>query len=432
MKKITLLITLLLLFTFTGCKTTEPTDLPEEKDLFAIYNAFSIEDELEDTQLPTEYDGVSIEWISSDPSMLDEDFSIIQKFTEEEIVLTAYLKYNDIVLVKNFEVTILMSDDLNPDDYTFLTAKIDEINFNSDLTESITLPIKFFGVDITWDSDQTNCMDNTGVITRPDENSTNCTANLTATFSYKGHVETKTYSFIIQKMDPAITYTGYYQGASGLTGATLKQFLHNLIDDHTVLSYGDLRDALQESDEDPNNPNNIILIYTGDSVSSTWDSGNTWNREHVWPRSHGDLDSSNNPANSDMHHVRPSHPIVNSTRGNKDFDNGGSLMNHTDDCYFDGDSFEPRDEVKGDVARMVFYMAVRYEGDTNYEVDLEIADYTGTFGALIGDLDTLLEWHLEDPVDDFEMNRNNVIYSYQGNRNPFIDHPEFVELIWGN
>ncbi len=224
---------------------------------------------------------------------------------------------------------------------------------------------------------------------------------------------------------------GYYDDASGLTGDDLKSALHNIIDDHTEKSYGDLWDILKESDEDPDNSSNFILIYTGRSISNT--SGYPdFNREHVWAKSHGDF-GNNPPAGTDAHHIRPSDVSVNSDRGNKDFDNGGTQHSEATGCYWDFDSWEPRDAVKGDVARMMFYMAVRYEGDVSGEPDLELVDYiTGsTSSPIFGKLNTLLEWHNEDPVDDFERNRNEVVYSYQNNRNPFIDHPEYVAEIWG-
>lgn len=100
------------------------------------------------------------------------------------------------------------------------------------------------------------------------------------------------------------------------------------------------------------------------------------------------------------------------------------------ECFADSDSWEPRDAVKGDIARMMFYMVVRYEYGA---YDLELVDYTGTSNTpVFGKLSTLLQWHQQDPVDDWERNRNDIIFnSYQGNRNPFIDHPEFVNYIWG-
>lgn len=232
--------------------------------------------------------------------------------------------------------------------------------------------------------------------------------------------------------DPIPTPTGYYDAAIGKTGEALKTTLHNIIDDHTELSYSEVWDALRETDEDPNNPNNVILLYTGRSQGKyTNGSGvNDWNREHVWAKSHGDFGTTMGPG-TDLHHLRPTDASVNSTRNNLDFDNGG--IEHTEALgnYYDADSWEPRDSVKGDVARMLFYMAVRYEGDSG-EPDLELNNLVNNGSAPFhGKLSVLLQWHKQDPVDHFEQQRNEIIYNdYQHNRNPFIDHPEWVEAIW--
>jgi len=214
---------------------------------------------------------------------------------------------------------------------------------------------------------------------------------------------------------------GYYNAANGLTGDALKSALHNIIDDHTEYSYNDLRDfILMETDEDPNNPNNIILLYTGRSQNkNTFGGGaNEWNREHVWAKSHGDFGNSP-PCGTDAHHIRPTDASVNSSRGNKDFDNGGTQHQEATGCYYTEFTWEPRDEVKGDVARMIFYMEVRYEGGS-VELDLEVVDWVNTSpDPEHGKFSTLYEWHQQDPPDAFEINRNNVIYSYQNNRNPF-------------
>ena len=227
---------------------------------------------------------------------------------------------------------------------------------------------------------------------------------------------------------------GYYDGTQGLQGEAMKNALHDIIDNHEEYSYNDLRDfILRETDEDPDNPNNVILLYTGRSQpKSTFGGGaDDWNREHVWAKSHGDFGNAP-PAGTDAHHIRPTDASVNSSRGNLDFDNGGTQHSEATGCYFDNDSWETRDEVKGDVARMVLYMEVRYDGSDGMP-NLEVVDEVNTYPAPEhGKLNTLLEWHQQDPPDDFEMNRNEVVFGYQQNRNPFIDHPEFVESIWGN
>jgi endonuclease I len=221
----------------------------------------------------------------------------------------------------------------------------------------------------------------------------------------------------------------YYLPAEGLTGTELKTALHDIIDAHQEQSYDDLWNILIESDADTTDADEFILLYTGRELSATAEYPD-WNREHVWSKSHGDFGNTP-PAGTDAHHIRPADVSVNSSRGNLDFDNGGNPHSEATECYYDSDSWEPRDAVKGDVARMMFYMAVRYEGDEGNEPDLELKDEIPTSGPWFGKLSTLLEWNEQDPVDDFERNRNNVVYSYQNNRNPFVDHPEYVQKIWG-
>ncbi|MTI31114.1 endonuclease [Xanthovirga aplysinae] len=230
----------------------------------------------------------------------------------------------------------------------------------------------------------------------------------------------------------------YYATTVGLTGNELKTSLHKIIRNHKAFPYSssttDVWDILKVTDEDPNNKGNVILFYTGRSESkSRQDDGSgdsdSWNREHIWAKSHGFPDKSDT-AYTDVHHLRATDQSVNTSRSSKDFDNGGTEHNEATGNYSDADSWEPRDQVKGDVARMMFYMATRYEGD----YDLELVDYTGTNSGqpIFGKLSTLLEWHADDPVDEREIRRNTLIYEqFQGNRNPFIDHPEFVERIWG-
>ena len=231
---------------------------------------------------------------------------------------------------------------------------------------------------------------------------------------------------------PTIPIDDYYTAATGKSGDALKIALHNIIDDHTEISYANVWNALRVTDEDPNNPNNVILLYTGRSQGKyTNGSGiNDWNREHVWAKSHGDFGTSMG-AGTDLHRLRPTDVSVNSTRSNLDFDNGGKQHSEAIGNYYDSDSWEPRDSVKGDVARMLFYMAVRYEGDSG-ELDLELNNLVNNGSAPYhGKQSVLLQWHKMDPVDQFERKRNEIIYTdYQHNRNPFIDHPEWASAIW--
>ncbi|MGL5818817.1 MAG: endonuclease [Phycicoccus sp.] len=223
----------------------------------------------------------------------------------------------------------------------------------------------------------------------------------------------------------------YYAPAIGKGGAELKTALHDIIDNQTRLGYDQVWDALRDTDQDPGNSANVRTLYSGLSLSKTVNGGDAddWNREHVWPQSRGGFDTSTGPG-TDVHSLRPEDVTVNSDRGNKDFDLGGSAVSQCSSCRSDGDSFEPPAAVRGDVARMLFYMAVRYNGDDGFE-DLELDDGVGAPAPLLGDLSVLLEWNAADPVDSFEMRRNDRIYeTWQGNRNPFVDHPEWAASIW--
>ncbi|MBD0844608.1 MULTISPECIES: endonuclease I family protein [unclassified Streptomyces] len=224
----------------------------------------------------------------------------------------------------------------------------------------------------------------------------------------------------------------YYKNAIGKTGTSLKSSLHTIIKPQTKISYSAVWEALKVTDQDPNNSGNVVLLYSGISRSKSLNGGDVgdWNREHVWAKSHGDFGTSTGPG-TDLHHLRPEDVQVNAIRGNKDFDNGGSGFTNSGGSLTDSNSFEPRDAVKGDVARMILYMAVRYEGNDgwpNLEPNESVSNGSVPFH---GRLSVLKAWNDMDPPDAFEERRNDLIYSnYQGNRNPFIDHPEWVEAIW--
>jgi len=216
--------------------------------------------------------------------------------------------------------------------------------------------------------------------------------------------------------DGDVELSAYYASASGLTGNALLLELRSIINTGLIrVSYGDARYILDETDRDPLNPNNVILVYLGTSVSGVWDNGITWNREHVWPQSlmmTTTLYNTSKNIGSDLHNLKPANPSENSSRNNRYYDNPA----------VPGLSYLPRAEVRGDLARILFYMVVMY----NY---LELINSTPTLYQMAM-LNILLQWHIDDPVDDFERNRNDVIYSYQHNRNPFIDYPHFVDEIW--
>ena len=190
-------------------------------------------------------------------------------------------------------------------------------------------------------------------------------------------------------------------------------------------SYADCRDMASQTDCE-NGDGRIVMLYSSYSATvSDYKSGQGWNREHVWPQSLGGGNTSGGGA--DLHHIRPAESKLNSTRGNMKYGNvsggksaSGNLSSKVGGTYSSG-YFEPNDNVKGDVARIVLYVYVRWGSAWGADSVTEVFQ----------SVDVLLEWCALDPVDTWEMGRNEVVAAYQGNRNVFIDYPEFAWLIFG-
>jgi len=238
---------------------------------------------------------------------------------------------------------------------------------------------------------------------------------------------------------------GYYNSASGLYGTSLQQALHDIIDDHNVLSYDELWDAFEQTDKKQNgkvwdmysdNPGGTPpyeFTFGSDQCGGYSGEGDCFNREHSWPKS---WFSDKPPMYSDLFHLYPTDGYVNNRRSNYPFGEVGSASwisengSKVGDCSapgYSGTVFEPIDEYKGDFARTYFYMATRYYGEDN-----GWAGSPMTNGSQLKSwaVTMLLLWHQNDPVSQKEINRNNAVYSYQQNRNPFIDHPEYAPNIW--
>ncbi len=194
-------------------------------------------------------------------------------------------------------------------------------------------------------------------------------------------------------------------------------------------SYSDCRDYGYKTDCQKEN-SKVTLIYTSFEANQSDFSGSApgWNREHVWPKSLGGFNQSG--AGSDLHHIRPSDVTTNSIRGNDKYGNvnggsaanGSSLVGGMSGGTRGGGYFEPHDNVKGDVARICLYVYARWGKEFP-----QCSSITNVFQSV----DVLLEWCALDPVDTWEMGRNEVVQSIQGNRNVFIDYPEYAWLIFG-
>ena len=248
--------------------------------------------------------------------------------------------------------------------------------------------------------------------------------------------------------------TGYYDSASGLTGAALKSKLATIITNgHTDKGYAGLWTGYKTTDIDKNyeNDGSILDMYsenpsgtdpykftvTTDQCGTYSVEGDCYNREHVIPQS---LFNQASPMVSDINFIRATDGKVNGMRSNYPYgkvgtatftsQNGSKLGNSVSSGYT-GTVFEPIDAFKGDIARMIFYFVTRYESKLSTFTSGNILG-TSTFpGLQTWELDVLLAWHNADPVSQAEINRNNASYTFQGNRNPFIDHPEYVASIWG-
>jgi len=254
--------------------------------------------------------------------------------------------------------------------------------------------------------------------------------------------------------DPYAPPPGYYDLAQGKTGQDLRQALNDIIDNHTRRTYDQVWAILAEADADPANPNHVLTFYKNSSVPAS-DHG-LWNREHTWPTSYGFPDDTRcNYPYTDAHHLHAEDGGYNSSRGNKPFDwclrdcaeksvyKVPGAANRTKGAGATG-TWEVWSGRRGDVARALFYMDVRYEGGTHQdgcaEPDLMLTDdrslmvtvgenVTGT--AHMGILTTLLAWDREDGAGSRAKQRNEVVFAAQGNRNPFIDHPEWACSVRG-
>jgi len=239
---------------------------------------------------------------------------------------------------------------------------------------------------------------------------------------------------------------GYYDPAAGLSGPTLQQALHDIIDNHNAQSYSALWTAFQTTDVKPNGK--VWDMYSdipggtppyeytfgSDQCGNYSGEGSCYNREHSWPKS---WFNNGTPMYTDLFHLVPTDGYVNSQRSNYPY---GEVSNPTwisqngskrGPCSYPGYSgtvFEPIDAYKGDFARNYFYMSTRYLNEDNGWAGSPMVNGSQLVPWA---LNMLLEWAAEDPVSQKELDRNNAVYAIQNNRNPYIDHPEYTALVWG-
>lgn len=253
--------------------------------------------------------------------------------------------------------------------------------------------------------------------------------------------------------------TGYYAPAQGLTGFALKSALHNIIKSHSSQGYSAIwnfydahsRDTYFENDnsvldmysENPTGADSYNYVTVSDQCGSYNSEADCYNREHSFPKSW--FGGKVEPMNSDIHHIFATDGYVNAKRNSYPFgevasasytsSNGSKLGSAASSINYSGTVFEPIDEFKGDFARAYFYMATRYENvisgwQTKSSYGNAVLDGSSNQVFENWVVTMLKRWHTNDPVSQLELDRNQAAYDFQGNRNPFVDHPEFVDMIW--
>lgn len=249
----------------------------------------------------------------------------------------------------------------------------------------------------------------------------------------------------------------YYDSiSSSLTGDSLKSALYNLIKGHTKYSYDNLEIAMRTTDRNwekspnPSDENpymNLLYLVNNDTKAHLWNEnhgsfGSTvdgkymWDKEHMWPKSNG-FNTKSLEAYSDLHHLRASDMKNNNNRSNLPYGpgTGGKYVadaNGDNSGFKSSSSYLPLERDRGDCARAIFYMATRYStGDGSGGTSLGLTNGTDDSGGKWGYLSYLLQWNDDDPPDAWEIARNGLVQGIQGNRNPFIDHPEYARKIWG-
>ena len=432
---------LFLLVGLVGCKPTKPEGPTEEeiKEDAAISSFESIElitygenenkdNVVSNITLLKQVDGYPIHWSSDNRVviLIDDDKGIVtQQSSDITVTLTATIL---VTATKNSErtITIKVLQKPLPKQY-IVTFDYDEASGILPTTQTVVE-----GNKVIKPADPS----------RDGYEFVGWTLDLESSvlFDFNTIIEEDIKLYAIWEEIEIVLYTGYYEGiTSADTGLTLVNKLYNIISVVTAgngnqnSSYGEVRDILMESDINPKNTDYLWGIYDNADIPKIWD-GSTMNREHVWPNSRlgvprDTLNNSIRRIDSDPHNLRIIIPRTNTDRNNYIFVNSSPSVNGH--VIPGTQTYYPGDAHRGDVARILLYMAVRYKDILKLDENMYGENYSLN-GTSFGDIKVLLQWHQEDPVDDFEIQRNDVIYEHQGNRNPFIDNEQWFNSIWSH
>ena len=244
----------------------------------------------------------------------------------------------------------------------------------------------------------------------------------------------------------------YYEAADGKKGQALKTALHGIIHKHTNIGYDGLYEAYKKTDTRPDGyvrdwySNATYYTHVKDKAGSYKKEGDCYNREHSVPQSWFEDYGDANIIKADIVHVLPTDGYINNRRGNMPLANVGTVSGQSKNGYckwgqcsvsgYNGQVFEPNDEIKGDMARIYFYMATCYENVvskwSNHATASNIFDGSTYPAFKTWYLNMLMKWSKQDPVDEVEIARNKAVYGEQKNRNPFVDYPGLEEYVWGS
>ena len=431
--KLLMLLVFIMLFFVSACTpTTGKKVVGIEGDIDTFKKVVTIDEfDIRTWYIQVNYSDDTYELVKVSLNMLStEDTQKLSKVGEHELTFN-YQKFSFV-----HKLTI------NGKSEEYLQSKLDqaisEITVPDAVEGSFNLStLSTDGVSISWSSDSEYVNITRGFVgvTAPSAELGDQVITITATFKIEHLTSTVDYTVILkaqveEEVPPMEgNYEGDYYNTCDLTkeGRSLLLELRELITDtHDVYTtYASLRQHIGKTDALLDNSSLVMTLYARLEVQAAWSTNGTiWNREHVWPQSVGWSDTTT--AGSDLHHIRPTDPSVNSARGNTPF---GKVVSGSEvktkngtpsGCYKGGGYFEPQDAAKGDCARIIFYLLTRYEDADKKSITV-----------VAQSMELLLEWHELDPVDEWEIRRNEETAKIQGNRNPFIDYPDLAEAIWG-
>lgn len=428
----------------TQSTTTISTSSTENAKNQTFYHVFSKDDFDKDGGQTTinglnftydEFTYYSLYWgygiqIGSSGNPQKNDWNLTCTFNDENVILKSLTMYltvannglgNFKIASNNYENNGIIEIANDPQEFTYSNIN-DETNFLTiSLSSEKNSALYFYSLKFEID------VNDNSTISITDDNK-----NRTSLKPGEGDIPMTEYELI--------SVDEYYNGVDlTLTGEDLKKELNEKTSNLTKYRYEDAKYILQYTDENPNKPGYMYGLFDGDNIPQNWDGGSSWQREHVWACARMNLTGTARPTESTKNHASDLHNLRVACRGanqyhsdkyyDEEITSNSLYPNLTHDQMTGMHSFNG--DHRGDIARILFYMYVTYDGLilTNEKSQME-DDENENYIYSMGVLDMLIKWNNEDKVDEFEKQRNDRIYQYQKNRNPFIDYPNLIEQLF--